>query len=109
RLVSAPEAGGDVILARKDLGVAYHLAVVVDDALQGVDLVVRGADLFEAVGVQRLLQTLLNLPAPAYLHHPILLGPDGKRYAKRDRAETLQALRAAGTQPADLRAALGFG
>jgi glutamyl-Q tRNA(Asp) synthetase len=109
RLVSAPEAGGDVILARKDLGVAYHLAVVVDDALQGVDLVVRGADLFEAVGVQRLLQTLLDLPAPAYLHHPILLGPDGKRYAKRDRAETLRALRAAGMQPADLRAALGFG
>jgi glutamyl-Q tRNA(Asp) synthetase len=98
-----------VILARKDLGVAYHLAVVVDDALQGVDLVVRGADLFDAVPVQRLLQTLLELPAPAYLHHPILLGPDGKRYAKRDKAETLRALRASGMTPAELRAELGFG
>ncbi len=109
RLVAAPDAAGDVILARKDLGVAYHLAVVVDDALQGVDLVVRGADLFDAVGVQRLLQTLLDLPAPAYHHHPILLGPDGKRYAKRDQAETLRALRANGMTPAALRAELGFG
>jgi glutamyl-Q tRNA(Asp) synthetase len=108
RLSAAPEAAGDVILARKGLGVAYHLAVVVDDALQGVNLVVRGADLFEAVGVQRLLQTLLDLPAPAYRHHPILLGPDGKRYAKRDQAQTLRALRATGTTPAALRAELGF-
>jgi glutamyl-Q tRNA(Asp) synthetase len=109
RLVAAPGASGDIILARKDLGVAYHLAVVVDDALQGVDLVVRGADLFDAVGVQRLLQTLLDLPTPAYRHHPILLGPDGKRYSKRDQAETLRALRASGMTPAALRAELGFG
>jgi glutamyl-Q tRNA(Asp) synthetase len=108
RLSAAPEAAGDVILARKGLGVAYHLAVVVDDALQGVNLVVRGADLFDAVAVQRLLQTLLDLPAPAYRHHPILLGPDGKRYAKRDQAETLRALRANGVTPAALRAELGF-
>lgn len=109
RLTGSPAAAGDVILARKDLGVAYHLAVVVDDALQGVDLVVRGVDLFDAVPVQRLLQTLLDLPAPAYRHHPILLGPDGKRYAKRDIAETLRALRASGMTPAELRAELGFG
>jgi len=108
RQSAAPEAAGDVILARKGLGVAYHLAVVVDDALQGVNLVVRGADLFEAVGVQRLLQTLLDLPAPAYRHHPILLRPDGQRYAKRDRAETLRELRATGTTPPALRAELGF-
>jgi glutamyl-Q tRNA(Asp) synthetase len=109
RLRRSPQAAGDVILARKGLGVAYHLAVVVDDALQGVNLVVRGADLFEAVPVQRLLQTLLDLPAPDYLHHPILLGPDGRRYAKRDQAETLRALRAGGMDPAALRAELGFG
>ena len=108
RLKARPDAAGDVILARKGLGVAYHLAVVVDDALQGVNLVVRGADLFEAVGVQRLLQTLLDLPAPAYRHHPILLGADGKRYAKRDRAETLRSLRANGVTPEALRAELGF-
>jgi glutamyl-Q tRNA(Asp) synthetase len=108
RLIAEPEAAGDVILARKGLGVAYHLAVVVDDALQGVNLVVRGADLFDAVAVQRLLQTLLDLPAPAYRHHPILLGPDGKRYAKRDQSETLRALKANGMTPAALRAELGF-
>jgi glutamyl-Q tRNA(Asp) synthetase len=108
RLHGSADAAGDVILARRGLGVAYHLAVVVDDALQGVSLVVRGADLFAAVAVQRLLQTLLDLPAPAYRHHPILLGPDGKRYAKRDQAETLRALRAGGMDPARVRSELGF-
>jgi glutamyl-Q tRNA(Asp) synthetase len=108
RLGAAPDAAGDVILARKGLGVAYHLAVVVDDALQGVDCVVRGADLFDAVPAQRLLQALLELPAPVYRHHAILLGPDGRRYAKRDQAETLRALRANGLDPAALRAELGF-
>jgi glutamyl-Q tRNA(Asp) synthetase len=99
---------GDVILARKGLGVAYHLAVVVDDALQDVTLVTRGEDLFDAVPVQRLLQALLDLPAPTYRHHAILLGPDGKRYAKRDKAETLRALREKSVDPATLRAELGF-
>lgn len=103
-----PELGGDVVLARKDVGVAYHLAVVVDDALQGMTHIVRGCDLFEATHVQRLLQALLGLPAPVYRHHRLLLGPDGKRYAKRDRAETLAALRARGVTPADLRRELGF-
>jgi glutamyl-Q tRNA(Asp) synthetase len=109
RLRAHPELSGDVILGRKGLGVAYHLAVVVDDALQGVTHVVRGEDLFDAVPVQRLLQALLNLPTPAYHHHRLLLGPDGRRLAKRDRSETLRALRGSGVTPAQLRAELGFG
>ncbi len=103
-----PDFGGDVVLARKDLGVAYHLAVVVDDALQGVTHVIRGEDLFEATHTQRLLQALLGLPTPVYRHHPLLLGPDGKRYAKRDKAQTLAELRAGGMTPEALRAELGF-
>jgi glutamyl-Q tRNA(Asp) synthetase len=108
RIPARPEIAGDVILARKGLGVAYHLAVVVDDALQGVSHVVRGEDLYEAAHIQRLLQALLGLPAPVYRHHRLLAGPDGKRYAKRDKAETLRALREAGVTPEALRAALGF-
>ncbi len=103
-----PDFGGDVVLARKDLGVAYHLAVVVDDALQGVTHVIRGEDLFEATHTQRLLQALLGLPTPVYRHHPLLLGPDGKRYAKRDKAQTLAELRAGGMTPEALRAELGY-
>ena len=103
-----PELGGDVVLARKDVGVAYHLAVVVDDALQGVTEVIRGRDLFEATHVQRLLQALLALPTPAYRHHRLLTGPDGRRYAKRDRAQTLRDLRASGMTAAELRRDLGF-
>jgi glutamyl-Q tRNA(Asp) synthetase len=110
RGVIAVDAGaaGDVVLARKDVGVAYHLAAVVDDAFQGVTEVVRGCDLFEAAHVQRLLQALLELAAPDYRHHRLILGRDGKRLAKRDRAETLKALRERGVKPSDLRAELGF-
>jgi len=104
-----PKHAGDVILGRKGLGVAYHLAVVVDDALQGVTHVARGQDLFEAVPVQRLLQALLALPTPVYHHHRLLLGADGKRLAKRDRSETLRALRGSGVTAAELKAELGFG
>lgn len=103
-----PELGGDVVLARKDVGVAYHLAVTVDDALQGITHVIRGRDLFEATHVQRLLQVLLGLPQPVYRHHRLLTGPDGRRYAKRDRAETLRSLRERGMSAADLRKELGF-
>ena len=103
-----PETAGDIVLARKDVGVAYHLAVVHDDALQGVTHVIRGLDLFEAAHIQRLLQALLDLPTPTYRHHGLLMGPDGKRYAKRDKAQTLRELRAAGTSPSDLRKELGF-
>jgi len=103
-----PETAGDIVLARKDVGVAYHLAVVLDDALQGITHVVRGQDLFEAAHIQRLLQALLDLPTPTYRHHRLLVGPDGRRYAKRDKAQTLRELRAAGVTPARLRAEMGL-
>jgi glutamyl-Q tRNA(Asp) synthetase len=109
RVQATPAVGGDVVLARKDVGVAYHLAVVVDDALQGITHVIRGEDLFEATHVQRLLQALLGLPVPLYRHHRLLTGPDGKRYAKRDRAETLRELRGRGMSPADLKREMGLG
>ncbi|MBO9708460.1 MAG: tRNA glutamyl-Q(34) synthetase GluQRS [Caulobacter sp.] len=99
-----PELAGDIVLARKDVGVAYHLAVVLDDGLQAVTHVIRGQDLFEAAHIQRLLQALLSLPTPIYRHHRLLTGPDGRRYAKRDKAQTLRELRAAGVAPGQLRA-----
>ena len=106
-LVSAtPQTSGDIVVGRKQVGVSYHLAVVIDDAAQGVTEVVRGADLFAATHVQRLLQALLRLPTPTYHHHGLLTGPDGRRLAKRDGAPTLAALRLAGTDPAAVRAAL---
>lgn len=104
-----PDLAGDVVLARKDVGVAYHLAVVVDDALQGVSHVIRGEDLAEAAHIQRLLQALLDLPTPLYRHHRLLTDAQGRRYAKRDRAQTLRDLRAGGVTAAVLRAELGFG
>jgi glutamyl-Q tRNA(Asp) synthetase len=106
----AVDAGpaGDVVLARKDVGVAYHLAVVVDDARQGVTEVVRGRDLFEATHIQRVLQALLGLPEPRYRHHRLIVGPDGRRLAKRDRAETLRSARERGVTAGALRAELGF-
>jgi glutamyl-Q tRNA(Asp) synthetase len=106
-IAARPALGGDVVLARKDVGVAYHLAVVVDDALQGVTHVIRGQDLLEATHVQRLLQALLTLPTPTYRHHRLLAGPDGKRFAKRDRAQTLRELRGSGMTPQALRRELG--
>ena len=107
-IVARPQLGGDVVLARKGLGVAYHLAVSVDDALQGVTHVIRGQDLFEAAHVQRLLQALLDLPTPTYRHHRLLTDAAGKRFAKRDRAETLADLRARGVSAEALRRELGF-
>jgi len=103
-----PDSAGDVVLARKDVGVAYHLACVVDDALQGVTHVIRGEDLREAVHVQRLLQALLDLPAPSYRHHCLILGPDGKRLAKRDGAMSLTELRSRGVSAADVRTMVGL-
>lgn len=104
--VAQADLAGDIVLARRDIGVAYHLAVVVDDAFQDVSRVVRGRDLFGATSVQRLLQVLLELPEPVYHHHRLLVGPDGKRYAKRDKAETLQAIRERGVTPEQLIAEL---
>jgi glutamyl-Q tRNA(Asp) synthetase len=91
-----PLAQGDVVLARKDAPASYHLAVVVDDAFQGVTHIVRGEDLFEATHIHRLLQHLLGVPTPIYRHHPLLLGADGGRLAKRNGAPTLASLREAG-------------
>jgi len=105
-IAARPRDGGDIVIGRKDVGTSYHLAVVVDDAAQGITEVIRGSDLFLATHVQRLLQALLGLPAPAYRHHPLVLGADGKRLAKRDGATSLGALRAAGTDAAALRARL---
>jgi glutamyl-Q tRNA(Asp) synthetase len=103
-----PEVGGDVVLARKDAPVAYHLAATLDDGAQGITHVIRGEDLAEAAHVQRLLQALLGLPTPVYRHHRLIIGPDGKRLAKRDRAQTLRELRRAGVTPQQLRRELGF-
>jgi glutamyl-Q tRNA(Asp) synthetase len=105
---ATPEIFGDVVLARKDVPASYHLAVTVDDALQGVSLVTRGEDLFQATHVHRLLQALLGLPVPAWRHHRLLTGPDGRRFAKRDRAPTPRALRDAGRSPAEVRAMAGW-
>ncbi len=85
---------------------AYHLAVVVDDAFQGVTLVTRGSDLLAATHVQRLLQALLDLPEPAYAHHKLILDAEGHKFSKRDRSVTLRDLRASGATPEDIRAQL---
>jgi glutamyl-Q tRNA(Asp) synthetase len=101
-----PELFGDIILARKDIPASYHLAVVVDDAHQGVTLVTRGEDLFAASHVQRLLQALLGLSEPSYAHHRLILDASGKKFSKRDKAITLRALRDQGWTPAQVRSNL---
>ena len=98
-----PASLGDVVLARKDTPNSYHLAVTLDDHLQGVTLVTRGEDLFEATHIHRLLQALLGLETPEYLHHALLRDASGRRFAKRDRALTLHELRAAGHAPERVR------
>lgn len=97
---------GDVVLARKDMPASYHLAVVVDDAFQGVTLVTRGADLLPAAHVQRLLQALLGYPEPGYAHHRLILDKGGRKFSKRDRSVTLRDLRAAGITPSGVEALL---
>lgn len=87
---------GDVVLVRKDLPASYHLAVALDDAADGVTLVTRGADLFAASHVHRTLQALLDLPVPRWHHHPLLLGPDGEKLAKRRGSPALAERRAGG-------------
>lgn len=91
-----PELFGDVVLARKDAPASYHLAVTLDDAHQRISHVVRGLDLFDATHVHRLLQALLDLPVPQYLHHALLAGPDGRKLAKSEGAAALAVLREAG-------------
>lgn len=103
-----PGLFGDVVLARKDIATSYHLAVTVDDDLQGVTLITRGQDLFEATHLHRLLQALLGLAEPEYHHHRLLTDESGRRLAKRDDARSLQSLRQAGHSPAEVRARAGF-
>lgn len=106
--IARPQDLGDIVLARKETPTSYHLAVTVDDALQGITLVTRAVDLFPATHVHRLLQALLDLPTPEYRHHGLVVGDDGARLAKRDRALTLAAMREAGATPAQLRKRLGL-
>ena len=100
--VARPDLFGDVVLARKDTPASYHLAVTWDDAKQGVTLVTRGADLFPASHLHRLLQALLGLPVPRWHHHPLLSGPDGKRLAKRDGAPSIRSMREKGLSPGEV-------
>jgi len=107
-VAATPAAWGDVILARKETPTSYHLAVVVDDALQGVTHVVRGQDLAAATSVHRVIQVLLGFPAPIYRHHRLILGPDGQKLAKSTGATALRVLRKEGVTPADVRDLVGL-
>lgn len=100
---------GDIVLARRDIGTSYHLAVVVDDAAQGITEVTRGEDMFEATPSHVALQRLLGLPTPAYHHHRLIRDETGKRLAKRDDARALGKYRAEGATPADIRKMLELG
>jgi glutamyl-Q tRNA(Asp) synthetase len=103
-----PQRFGDIVIARKDMPTSYHLAVVVDDAYQKVNLVTRGEDLLPATHIQRLLQALLKLAEPAYAHHPLVLDDQGRKFSKRDGAVSLESLREQGFTPADIRARIGL-
>jgi glutamyl-Q tRNA(Asp) synthetase len=108
-LVANPAAWGDVIIARKEMPTSYHLAVVVDDALQSVTEVVRGQDLFWSTSVHRLLQTLLGLPQPVYRHHRLIRDAAGQKLSKSTDATGLRELRGAGVTPAEIRRRIGLG
>lgn len=103
-----PHLLGDMVLGRKDIGAGYVIASVIDDAAQGVTHIIRGEDLIQATSIQRVLQALLDLPTPVYRHHPLILGPDGRRLAKRDRSATLASMRERGVTPAQVIAELGL-
>ena len=102
-----PALLGDVVLARKEFPASYHLAVTVDDAIQGVTLVTRGEDLAMATHIHRVLQALLGLPTPRYRHHPLLTDAAGRRLAKRDGAPTIRSLRQQGMNPGEVIAMAG--
>jgi glutamyl-Q tRNA(Asp) synthetase len=108
RVEAKPETLGDVVLARRDAPASYHLCVTVDDHLQGVTLVTRGVDLFHATHIHRVLQAILDLNVPTYLHHVLLTNAAGERLSKRDGAVALRALREAGRSAAEVRALAGF-
>jgi glutamyl-Q tRNA(Asp) synthetase len=105
---AVPQVWGDVVLARKETPTSYHLAVVVDDARQGITHVVRGQDLFWSTSVHRLLQALLGLPSPVYRHHRLILDENGCKLAKSTGATGLRELRAAGATPSDIRRMVGL-
>jgi glutamyl-Q tRNA(Asp) synthetase len=107
-IAAKPEAWGDVMVARKELATSYHLAVVIDDATQGITDVVRGQDLFAATSVHRLLQALLGLPKPVYKHHRLILDSDGRKLSKSTRATALRELRASGAARSDIRRMVGL-
>ncbi len=107
-IAARPLDWGDVVLGRMEMPTSYHLAVVVDDALQAITDVVRGQDLFHATSVHRLLQALLGLPAPRYHHHDLILGADGRKLSKSQRDTSLKALREAGLGAEDIRRMVGF-
>jgi len=107
-VAAAPQMWGDVVLARKETPTSYHFAVVVDDARQGVTHVVRGQDLFWSTSVHRVLQALLDLPAPSYHHHRLILDAEGKKLSKSTRATALRALRESGATAADIRRMVGL-
>ncbi len=106
KVEARPDLWGDVVLARRDVPTSYHLSVVADDALQSITHVVRGLDLFAATGIHRLLQELLELPEPAYFHHRLIPGPDGRKLSKSFRDTGLSALRSAGRTPDEIKAML---
>ncbi len=108
-VAAAQQMWGDVVLARKEAPTSYHLAVAIDDALQGVTDVVRGQDLFWSTGIHRLLQALLGLPEPTYHHHRLILDGGGRKLSKSTLATSLRELRASGTTPADVRRMVGLG
>ncbi|MDX2202648.1 MAG: tRNA glutamyl-Q(34) synthetase GluQRS [Hyphomicrobiaceae bacterium] len=109
RVVCEPARWGDAVLVRKDTPTSYHLAVVVDDAWQGVSHVTRGADLFAATDLHRLLQVLLELPEPVYAHHRLVTDGAGRKLAKSARDTSLRSLREQGASPADIRRMVGWG
>jgi glutamyl-Q tRNA(Asp) synthetase len=108
RLPVDPRPTGDPVLARKDGVIAYHLAVVMDDAAQGITHVIRGQDLFFATPLHRVLQVLLDLPEPTYLHHRLITDETGERMAKRRGSATLRNMRADGVTPQDIRRMVGI-
>jgi glutamyl-Q tRNA(Asp) synthetase len=108
RVQASPERWGDVVIVRKEIPASYHLAVVVDDARQGVTYVTRGLDLFAATDVHRLLQVLLDLPEPVYHHHRLITDLGGRKLSKSARDTSLRALRQAGLTPQDIRRLIGF-
>lgn len=108
RVTADPAGWGDVVLARREMPTSYHLAVVVDDGLQGVTHVVRGADLEAATDIHVVLQQLLSLPTPLYHFHPLLRDETGQKLAKSRLSESLADLRARGVTAAQIRGQLGF-